>query len=252
MQATTNVTITVARGVFPPSLPPYTFSVPELSPAGAFVVASTVTSRAAHLGFPDPGTFVGNLTGYSLNDGPNLSYTISPSIYYATFPFTVVSVPGPGGSIVGSVYTTATGATALSFGAGPNPYLTTCTVFNNNPVSPMSAFASVSINVSWVARPPRFGSGSTAPGSAWFQLEVSSIGRRLWVFACSCPRRVAIVLCRSMSRLRPGHPFYLLVAQAQSLRRRKTPGRRSSTTGSASPLPLQTGSISTLSAATCP
>jgi hypothetical protein len=86
------------------------------------------------------GTFVGNLTGYSLNEFMNLTYSITPATYYAAFPFTVVNVPTyEGGPVVGSIYTTAIGATALSFNQGPQQYVTTCTVFNNNPLTPMSA-----------------------------------------------------------------------------------------------------------------
>lgn len=203
MYATTNVTVSVVRGVFPPTLPSYNFSVPELSPAGEVAsIASLVAAWRAEL-YASPqspplleGTFVGNLTGYSLNDYMNLSYTIAPAVYYAVFPFTgacesgrvwcirvsnrpaafaVISVPGPGGSVIGAVYTTAAGTTALSFNQGPQAYFSTATVLNNNPQTPMSAFSSVVINVTWVPKPPYFNAATQAPGSAWFQLEVNEL-----------------------------------------------------------------------------
>lgn len=103
----------------------------------------------------------------------NLTYAVAPTLYYATFPFTVVNVLGPGGAIVGSVYTTAAAPAALSFNKGPQQYIATATVNDNNPAAPMSASSAVTINVTWVARPPYFNTVTQAPGSAYFQLQAS-------------------------------------------------------------------------------
>lgn len=72
MMAFQNITITVALGAYPPSLSPYNFSVPELSPAGecyALCYACVLQSNANQPRCV--GTFVGNLSGYSLNDYMN-------------------------------------------------------------------------------------------------------------------------------------------------------------------------------------
>lgn len=73
------------------------------------------------------------------------------------------------------MYTTAIGTTALDFNQGPQQYITTCTVLNNNPVTPMSAFSTVTINVTWVPKPPYFNLATKVPNSAWFQLQVNEL-----------------------------------------------------------------------------
>jgi hypothetical protein len=71
MWAYSNITITIVQSLNAPTVPSYALFVPELSPTG---------------------TFVANVSGDSLNFKRTLTYTLTPTTFYALFPFQVCNV----------------------------------------------------------------------------------------------------------------------------------------------------------------
>lgn len=139
-----NFTLNVFQTHAAPTVPSYVLSIPELSPAG---------------------TFVANVTGYSPNFQSKLSYTLVPTTYVANFPFAISATGGTGTITVGS-------GAQLLFGPGPRQYVCTLTVSDNADAGALYASSVVTINVTYVQRPPYFNQATQAPNSAWFQLEV--------------------------------------------------------------------------------
>jgi len=152
--AYTNITVAVVFAHNAPTMPPYAFSVNELSAAG---------------------TWVGNVTGWSQNFMAIMTYTISPANAEATCPFAIASVLtgstmvrrvlecGPEAergmhakhtrthisrhySQVG-VITVGQGA-VLQFGPGPRQYRCSVAVSDNAPSGSFVAVNLTTINVS--------------------------------------------------------------------------------------------------------
>lgn len=139
-----NFTINIVQSFQPPSVPAYAFTVPELSP---------------------PGTLVGLVYGTSNNFATALSYTLVSTAFLSTFPFLVTSANGVGSISLGA-------GVSLLYGPGPRQYVCTLTVTDNNPAGAMYASSTVTIDVTYVPRPPYFNAVTQAPNSASFQLQV--------------------------------------------------------------------------------
>jgi len=133
--AYTGVNVTTTLLSRPPVVAPYNFSIPELSPAG---------------------TPLGIVTAYSLNDNRTLTYSLLPLGYYPTFPFSVTTIPSQSGTTLAATgaIAVASGMTVNTYSQGPRLYLATLSVQDNDPVSNFVAQSLVSINVSYVPRPP--------------------------------------------------------------------------------------------------
>jgi hypothetical protein len=99
-RAYVNITVNITETFFPPVLTPYSFLIPELSTNGTQIGTVSATSL-------------------SLSSLLTLSYTLAPTMYYPSFPFTLTTLPlGPGGNMVG-VITVAQGVSVNTFSDGP-------------------------------------------------------------------------------------------------------------------------------------
>jgi hypothetical protein len=102
------INVTVILGTFPPTLRAYNLSVPELTTGGAVVAI---------------------VNGASLNFNATLTYTLTPIMFYAAFPFTITTAPSLGGGAAArGVITVSTGSVVNTYSAGPRLFLATLAV----------------------------------------------------------------------------------------------------------------------------